>query len=734
MGDQENLEAFATSGCERAFRALVESYANLVFSAALRRTLGNRELAEEVAQNVFAIMARKARRRGWIEPQGLAPWLHRTAVLESANARRKEQRRRLALERLANETMTTQNQNLPQPALDELDAAIDGLPDSDRSLLMMHYFDGLSYREVAEATGKSEAASRKQASRALEKLGRSLGKRGITLSSVAIGSMLAVKLTEAAPAAVGKSLAGAALAGAGSVPTLTIIQNTLNTMAYAKTKTAVAVAIIAAIPLVSQWNNNRELNDRLTSLEASQNLMKADSGNPAGEPKTDRRGVPRSALSKAPASGAAAISGGSVFGAWQDALLQADPLKRSQELAKLTAELTAESAPEALEAFLQARKEGGDFRQEMRLFMRAWGSVDGAAAIAEALTDRHGNQNEQAMLAQSVLGGWAAKDPGSAVAWIEAQEPGGQTEQYVLGLIDGWSTNDFDAAAAFAETRPRSEARDHFIELLLRRAILSGGVPAAQSWFAGIPDGEHNEIYKRRAFNGVVQAMLNRDPAEAAAWIAANSDQAFVSGDAVASAADNLALQSPDSAMDWVNSLEGLGEEVRATGVGRVFERWMLNDLNDAGIWLGQNQDSPEYDNFATQYAMRLRREDAEAARAWADTISDENVRTELLANLENQDQLRVSSIFYETDRFLGDSFNSEILSAAEGEIDSGIRAVDLVTSRNSASMGDDPTTLSYRLSDSAGNPEIPWSRTLNHHSTHPAITGAASCTQCHSN
>ena len=56
------LEAFVASNrCDQAFAALVGSLDGLVYSSALRRT-GNAQLAEEVAQNVFAIMARKAGR------------------------------------------------------------------------------------------------------------------------------------------------------------------------------------------------------------------------------------------------------------------------------------------------------------------------------------------------------------------------------------------------------------------------------------------------------------------------------------------------------------------------------------------------------------------------------------------------------------------------------------------------------------------------------------------------
>lgn len=54
------LEAFLSSGrSERAFAALIDSLARLVQSSAIRRR-GQIQVAEEVSQNVFALLARKA--------------------------------------------------------------------------------------------------------------------------------------------------------------------------------------------------------------------------------------------------------------------------------------------------------------------------------------------------------------------------------------------------------------------------------------------------------------------------------------------------------------------------------------------------------------------------------------------------------------------------------------------------------------------------------------------------
>jgi DNA-directed RNA polymerase specialized sigma24 family protein len=57
--DAQLLRAFAAQQSQSAFRTLVERYQDMVWSTAKRR-LGNDEAASDVAQNVFAALARKA--------------------------------------------------------------------------------------------------------------------------------------------------------------------------------------------------------------------------------------------------------------------------------------------------------------------------------------------------------------------------------------------------------------------------------------------------------------------------------------------------------------------------------------------------------------------------------------------------------------------------------------------------------------------------------------------------
>ncbi len=57
--DLELLREYANSGSEPAFDKLVEKYLQLVYSTALRQ-VRDRHLAQDVAQAVFIVLARKA--------------------------------------------------------------------------------------------------------------------------------------------------------------------------------------------------------------------------------------------------------------------------------------------------------------------------------------------------------------------------------------------------------------------------------------------------------------------------------------------------------------------------------------------------------------------------------------------------------------------------------------------------------------------------------------------------
>src|SRR6476660_4720795 len=95
--DSTLLARWALENSEQAFAEIVRNYERLVLGAALRRT-GNMELARDVAQQVFATLAAKARLL--LGRTSIAGWLYQAASHIAARAAQSERRRQAHQQRL----------------------------------------------------------------------------------------------------------------------------------------------------------------------------------------------------------------------------------------------------------------------------------------------------------------------------------------------------------------------------------------------------------------------------------------------------------------------------------------------------------------------------------------------------------------------------------------------------------------------------------------------------------
>ncbi len=137
---------------EFAFTALVERHGPIVQRVCLD-VLANRDEAQDAAQAVFLVLARKA--RSIRKPESLGPWLHGVALRVARHAKREAARRRTAERRKAE---ATRQQNFaetgPHPMeYDELHAEIDRLPQKYRLPVILCYMQGQTQPQAAETLG-----------------------------------------------------------------------------------------------------------------------------------------------------------------------------------------------------------------------------------------------------------------------------------------------------------------------------------------------------------------------------------------------------------------------------------------------------------------------------------------------------------------------------------------------------------------------------------------------------
>lgn len=276
--DAQLLRRYAETGAEEAFTELVRRHLNLTWAAAYRIT-GDAHLARDVAQTVFADLARKARH---LRPDTVLPgWLYRAACLAATKVNRGNHRR-FQRERQAMDLAQLQNDSEPSAAavealLAQLDAALAALGPADRDAVVLRYFSRQSLAAVGAALGVNEDAARKRVARAVDKLRAWFERRGIVTATGVVVAALGVAGTQAAPVGLAGTLAAASLAGAG---TLGIVE----TLVLMKTKIALTMAAVAAVatPLTYQQiavnrlrADNRALQARMEQAKAAQ-LTDAD--------------------------------------------------------------------------------------------------------------------------------------------------------------------------------------------------------------------------------------------------------------------------------------------------------------------------------------------------------------------------------------------------------------------------------------------------------------------------
>lgn len=208
MNDRELLKEFGEQRSQDAFRQLVERHLPMVYSAAKRIVL-DAHLAEEVAQNVFTLLAQKA---GEIrENQVIGGWLYNTTRHLSLHAIRSEHRRR-EREQTAY-AMQSLNASSAEPApnriLEELEPVMGELDETDRTAVVLRFLEDRPLREVGAELGLTEDAARMRVNRALDRLRGIFERRGIAVTGVALGAILA-QSTVAVPAGLALAI-GAAL-------------------------------------------------------------------------------------------------------------------------------------------------------------------------------------------------------------------------------------------------------------------------------------------------------------------------------------------------------------------------------------------------------------------------------------------------------------------------------------------------------------------------------------------
>ena len=266
--DLDLLKHFADNNSQDAFTALVHRHLGLVYSAALRQ-VRSPQLAEEISQSVFADLARNA---GKLKSDTiLTAWLYQVTRRTAIDVIRKESRRQLR-EQIAVEmnTMNATSADWTQiePLLDDAMAALD---ETDRSTILLRYFENKNLREVGEVFGTSEDAAQKRVSRAIERLREFFSKRNVTMGTSGLAVLISANAVQAAPVGLVATISAAAALAGTAVSASTVIAATKTIAMTTLQKTIIGLTLTAAVGTgIYEAHQASQLLDQVQTLQQQQ--------------------------------------------------------------------------------------------------------------------------------------------------------------------------------------------------------------------------------------------------------------------------------------------------------------------------------------------------------------------------------------------------------------------------------------------------------------------------------
>ena len=159
MTDRQIIDLYREGSCENAFNLIVEQYTERLYWH-IRRFLCNHEDVNDLLQDVFIkIWAALPSFRG--ESQ-LFTWIYRIATNEVLNYLRKQRFKALVsfqdvteiLEKKIDEDARFNGNEIQR----ELLKALQRLPEKQRIVFSLRYFDDLTYEQISEITNTSVGA------------------------------------------------------------------------------------------------------------------------------------------------------------------------------------------------------------------------------------------------------------------------------------------------------------------------------------------------------------------------------------------------------------------------------------------------------------------------------------------------------------------------------------------------------------------------------------------------
>jgi hypothetical protein len=274
-----------------------------------------------------------------------------------------------------------------------------------------------------------------------------------------------------------------------------------------------------------------------------------------------------------------------------------DAIKRLAIFSQLLEEITPENAVAAYDALQKHR--GGEQDGSMRIFLNAWGRVDGHGAVTELLAreqerreaagagrnEGHGIDPLDVIDAEvaaqfdlyNVVTGWAITGAGAASEWLDTHKVSGK-DGFSSAIVRGLLVSGVDEALAFVSSLPAEDGRRSGHLAGIAGEMLEQGAESAAAWAAGISEPD----LKGGAMGRIAGEYAGENLDAAVAWVAPHAGRDYAIP-AITRIAQQWAESDPDATIDWASSLP---ENARAEVFKKVLEEWTELDPLAASLRL----------------------------------------------------------------------------------------------------------------------------------------------------
>ena len=590
QSDHQLLKQHLSDPSGQALGTLVDRHLPLVHSVA-RRITANPEAARDISQIVFLRLVKKAAKIPDTLP--LTAWFHRETHSASVDHVRSEVRRQKREQTAADlDAMKTSSEPWDQIA-PEIDGAIDELPENERTLVLLRFYQNKTHPEIARELGINGDAARMRTNRALAKLRTILSKRGITTTTALLGSTLPTNAVSPAPA----SLAG----------TITnSIQTTTTTGAIAFVKGNLIAFGSLAIGIAA-----------VTTQQIKINKLKEKQRTFVSQPSQD------SLSNRSPTT-----STSQKFNSFSEPDLLAifanpDPAERLRLLQAYSLDLPTDRIPEALE-ILRSKTPDWDSESKMltHLLLTRWAKADPEAAFA-SLDDAQFSLERGHSL--SILSALAALDPKRTADWLTS--PSNTRAYYPLigHILSGtiakeWARQDPQAALDWARTLANQQQAGAYSGVL--GTIAATDPQEAASLALTLKSGEA----RNHTLNEIAESWARHSPEEALTW--ASSLEPGESKTTTSFALKSWSETNPEKAAQYFD------ENPNPAHLELIATQWAQQDPESAAHWIHSKTRSPQRDAALAKTLWNWTTQTPKAATAWIEALPQGSSRDQAIAGL----------------------------------------------------------------------------------------------------